>query len=110
MISQHKLRRFLKLQAAAKQFEEMLAEFKQMARDGNVTQQQGPLLLVVNTRPGKRRPPWKDKAVGLADMFKTQLGVESGNKWAEGVINDTVPSADEVSLSVVDRRAMGVRA
>jgi len=96
-ISQHKLRAYLDAKKASEDLAVLKAEIIIMADEG-LPCQPGPLSCSVKSKKGSRRPAWKDHAMALAIRFKMDA-----EKWAQKIINATLPSAPSKSLEIVDR-------
>lgn len=104
-ISQHKLRKYLELEAASKEFDALKKELKNAALDGAQIQD-GPLVMQLDTQAGSRRPAWKAHYVEVAELFKKQLHIVSGDAAALEIIEKTKPGAPSHKLVVIDKREL----
>lgn len=106
-ISQHKMRRFLELQQAAKEFEQLKEEIKSMLK-AKAPQQAGRYQVSISRSAGVRRPAWKDEFVKQAVQncklqgYDDAVSAEMANQAAETVIKNTKPGSDSYSISVID--------
>jgi len=104
-ISQHKLRKYLELEAASKEFDALKKELKNAALDGAQIQD-GPLVLQVQEKAGRRCVSWKKEFTDIADQFKDRLGIVSGDAYADELLDKTKPGAPSLSIVVIDSREL----
>ena len=101
------MRRFLELEAAAEEFKKLKDELKEMIK-AKAPQQTGRYQVSLKKSAGSRRPPWKDHFISAsaatfeANGFSDEEAQGLAAREAEKVIEDTKPSADSYSVSIVD--------
>jgi len=89
-ISQHKLRRFLELQKASKEFDDIKKEIIKLAQDG-LPCQPGPLSCSVKVTP-TTIVPWKDEFISAV-----------GQDEADRILEANKGNRERKSLVVTDR-------
>jgi len=96
-VSQHLLRRYVELQQAVQEFEDVKAQILECLKDG-LPCQPGPLKAHLSVRTGSRRPKWKSHYELLAIEVH---GMDDARRMIDNIIESTEPCADSYSVKVV---------
>lgn len=110
-ISQHKMRRFLELQLAAKELEKLKSELKEMIK-AKAPQQPGRYQVSISVSAGSRRPPWKDEYIKVMTSCHQSMGEDedvakqSAERDAENIIKKTKPGGASHSVQIIDTEAL----
>ena len=100
-VTQEMLARYVELEAAVAEHKLLHEELK-VAVVESWPVQKGKYNLFSHMQAGQRRPAWKQHATGLAERFKKELNVASGDVWAQTVVESTKPGNPSLVIFVAE--------